>query len=84
MTELALDDWLMQQYGIEMGNIPITRPSSIPVEVFDTFRKYYRMYQNNPRPISPRSRAILQPGLETYLNSLGEIERNRLLKVENR
>ena len=47
VTELALDDWIMQMFGIEMGSVPASRPVTLAAEVYETFRKYYRRYQEN-------------------------------------
>jgi hypothetical protein len=63
VTEFALDDWIAQQYGYFLGFTPMHRPNGIPLEAFESWSKYKRLYQtqHNQKPISPRSRDILFP-----------------------
>lgn len=63
VTELALDDWVAQTFGIELGHIPLARPPHLPQDVYDMLRKYYFRFQETKKPISPRSKDFLFPQL---------------------
>ncbi len=40
VTELALDDWVAQQYGLSLDIIPVVRPANMPPEAYEILRKY--------------------------------------------
>ncbi len=40
VTELALDDWVAQQYGLSLEKIPVVRPVHMPQDAYDMLRKY--------------------------------------------
>jgi hypothetical protein len=61
VTELALDDWVAQQYGLTLDKIPVVKPPNMPQEAYELLKKYQQI-NIQKRPISPRSRKLLFPG----------------------
>ena len=70
VTELSLDDWIAQQFGLDLENIPLIKPQWLPEEAHEHLKKYYFKF-GAKKPLSPSSRKVLFPLLQEALATLG-------------
>ena len=65
VTEIALDDWIMQMYGYSFDNFPRNAPANMPRELHEELKKKYYKFirEREQKQISPRSKAMLYPNM---------------------
>lgn len=65
VTEIALDDWIMQIYGYSFDNFPRNKPENMPKELHEELKKKYYKFirEREQKQISPRSREMLYPNV---------------------
>ena len=65
VTEIALDDWIMQMYGYSFDNFPRNAPTNMPRELHEELKKKYYKFirEREQKQISPRSKAMLYPNM---------------------
>ena len=70
MTDLSLDDWIAQQFGLDLESVPLVKPQWLPVEAHEHLKKYFFKF-GAKKPLSPSSRKVIFPMLQEALATLG-------------
>ncbi len=64
VTEIALDDWIIQQYGYSLENFPRNvTDTNMNTKLFDELKKKYIRFckEREQKALTPRSKAMLYP-----------------------
>ena len=44
VSEIALDDWILQQYGLDLENLPRSAPPNMPKFIHEDLKKKYKKF----------------------------------------